>query len=143
LDGLFHRPVPLGDERFYPFWINSCEDLVPDEDGDLLLGSGETFSLAMYAEVGDRNGIQPECGKDCPLTMEDVDAFVKEITDFADSRDTTRIAKFNVYFPANLFVSENKNVLEAFFKEAQKLQDSGVLRWASQADIYKAMIAVR
>ena len=143
LTSLFHRPAPLGDERFYPFWINSCEDFVPDKDGDLLLGSGETFSLAMYAEIGDRNGVHPECGNECPLTTDDVEIFVREITDFANGRDTARIAKFNVYFPANLFVPENKKVLELFFKEAQKLQNSGVLQWASQAKIYEVMVADR
>ncbi|HBR80573.1 TPA: hypothetical protein DEA21_02910 [Candidatus Uhrbacteria bacterium] len=143
LTSLFHRPAPLGDERFYPFWINSCEDFVPDKDGDLLLGSGETFSLAMYAEIGDRNGVHPECGNDCPLTTDDVETFVREITDFANGRDTARIAKFNVYFPSNLFVPENKKVLELFFKEAQKLQNSGVLQWASQAKIYEVMVVDR
>ncbi|KKU34338.1 MAG: hypothetical protein UX45_C0001G0047 [Candidatus Uhrbacteria bacterium GW2011_GWF2_46_218] len=143
LTDFYHRPAPLGDERFYPFWINSCEDFVPDEDGDLLLGSGETFSLAMYAEIGDRNGVHPECGNECPLTTDDVEIFVREITDFANGRDTARIAKFNVYFPANLFVPENKKVLELFFKEAQKLQNSGVLQWASQAKIYEVMVADR
>lgn len=143
LSGLYHQPAPFGDDRFYPIWIDSSDDFIPDEDGDLLLSSGETFSLAMYAEAGDRNGEMPSCGNECSLTMDDVETFVEEITDFAESRDTSKIAKFNVYFPANLFVSENEKVLEAFFKAAQDLQERGIVEWSSQAGVYEAMVAER
>jgi hypothetical protein len=143
LNGLFHYPAPVGDERFYPFWIDSSKDFIPDEDGDILLTSGETMSLAMFAEAGSRNGERPECGSDCPLTMSDAEIAIEEIIDFASHRDTTRIAKFNVYFPADLFVPANKEVLEFFFSETKKLQDQGILHWASQADVYNAMVAGR
>jgi len=137
----FHYPAPVGDDRFYPFWINSSEDFIEDADGDVLLSSGETFSLAMFAEAGGRNGDRPTCANDCPLTMDDVTAAVNDIKDFAASRDTFKIAKYNFYFPSNLFVPENEEILNKFFSEMQTLQDQGVLKWASQKGIYEAKIA--
>lgn len=141
-NAFFHRAAPVGDERFYPFWINSSKDFIPDEDGNILLSSGETSSLAGYAEAANDTKNSSNCG-DCPLTVEDVETFVTEITAFAESRDVTKISKFNIYFPANMFVSENEEVLRAFFKAAQKLQEKGILEWASQAEVYEAMEAVR
>lgn len=139
----FHYPAPVGDDRFYPFWINGSEDFVEDIDGDILLSSGETFSLAMYDEFGGRNGYLPACGNDCPLTLDDVAAFVEDIKDLAASRDITKIAKFNVYLPSNLFVEENETVLKKFFSEAEKLQNDGTIQWASQKEIYEVKLAER
>jgi len=138
LNEKFHEPAPIGDIRFYPFWISDSQDFVADADGDLLLSSGETFSLAMWAEAGGRNNDRPECNNDCPLTMDDVTIVVNDIKDFAANRDTSKIAKYNVYLPAALFEPENEEVLRAFFSETQKLEEQGILEWASQKDVYEA-----
>jgi len=137
----FHYPAPVGDIRFYPFWINSSEDFQEDIDGDLLISSGETFGLAMWTEAGGRNSDRPECNDDCPLTEEDVAILIADLKDFAASRDTTKIGKYNVYLPNKLFVSENEEILKEFFSEMKKLQDEGVIQWASQKDIYEAKLA--
>lgn len=137
----FHYPAPVGDDRFYPFWISGSDDFVEDSGGDILLSSGETMSLAMLAEASGRNGDLPDCGENCPLTTEDVTAFVDDIKSLTASRDVYRIAKYNVYFPTNLFVEKNREVLELFFSEAQVLQSQGLLQWASQKEVYEAKVA--
>lgn len=137
----FHNPAPLGDVRFYPFWINSSEDFNEDSDGDILLSSGETFSLAMFSEAGERNGSRPECEEDCPLTSDDVDVVIADLKDFAASRDSSKIAKYNVYFPTKLFVSENEEVLKKFFSEIQNLAEQGIIQWATQKQVYQAKVA--
>lgn len=139
LDEKFHYPAPIGDSRFYPFWISDSQDFVADENGDLLLSSGETFSLAMWGEADGRNNNRPECN--CPLAMKDVVAVVSDIKDFAAIRDTSKIAKYNIYLPADLFVPQNEIILKTFFSEMQKLEDQGIFEWASQKKVYEAMLA--
>lgn len=143
LNEKFHYPAPVGDDRFYPFWISDSEDFVADVDGDILLSSGETFSLAMFAEAGGRNGDRPECENDCPLTTEDVTAVVDDLKDFVTIRDSSKITKYNVYLPSNLFVPENEMVLKQFLLEMEKLQKQGIIQWASQKDVYEAKLAER
>ncbi|OGJ53635.1 hypothetical protein A2448_01730 [Candidatus Peregrinibacteria bacterium RIFOXYC2_FULL_41_22] len=144
ISDFFHYPAPVGDSRFYPFWIDSSEDFVEDSDGDILLSSGETFDISRWEEIGGRNNTPVDCGEDdCPFTNADIEALVDDITEFADDRDTSRITKYNLYIPARLFVSENEEVLELLFSEMQKLQDTGVLEWASQKSVYEAMVEER
>jgi len=139
----FHSPAPVGDARFYPFWISDSQDFVEDVDGDILFLSGENLSLAMSAEAGGRNNDSPTCGNDCPLTMEDVTVEINDLKDFAASRDTSKIAKYNFYLPSNLFVPENEEILKEFFLEAQKLVEQGIVKWGSQKDVYEAVVAGR
>ena len=141
----FHYAAPVGDVRFYPFWISDAQDFVEDVDGDMLLSSGETMSLAMFAEAGERNSDRPECASNnsCSLTMDDVTTIINDIKDFSVTRDLTKIAKYNVYFPVSLFVPENEEVLKKFFLETQKLEEQGIVEWASQKEVYEALVAER
>ncbi|HAU39330.1 MAG: hypothetical protein UV80_C0009G0016 [Candidatus Peregrinibacteria bacterium GW2011_GWF2_43_17] len=142
MNEFWHYPAPVGDDRFYPFWISGSDDFVEDADGDILLSSGETFDIAMWEETGGRNNDRVDCGADdCAFTDSDIEALVKDITEFATSRDTSKIAKYNIYIPAKLFVPENEEVLNLFFSEMQKLQDAGILEWASQKSVYEAVLA--
>ncbi|MFA4845822.1 MAG: hypothetical protein WC654_04660 [Patescibacteria group bacterium] len=127
----FHYPAPWEEEkRFYPIRV-SASSFQEDSTGELVISGGSIGMLTALAE-----GIG--CVTDCALTQGDVDILVEKVRDFAASRDTSRVAKMEVYIPSKTYSDPQ---IEYFFQELQKLQDEGVMQWASQKTVYEAFVA--
>lgn len=127
-------------ERYYPFFVNSDADFKADEDGDLLVSAGDIGgALSTIAESDPVTG-NSSCTGPCELTDEDVDELISRVKAFLKDRDTTRIAKLQVYLPSDIFVSENETVLRSFFSQLKALQDGGEIMWASQKEVYEAVL---
>jgi len=125
-------------QRIYPFMVADANDFVPDEDGVILISSGEMGPLYMMAEAGAENGGRcPECA----YGLDDGDTLAAQIREIDRNRDRGRIAKLAIYFPAADFVPENEAVLRYFFEQMKLLVDEGVITWASQLQVYQAYLA--
>jgi hypothetical protein len=133
-----NAPVDLY-QRIYPFMVADATDYVPDDDGVLLVSSGEMGILSNVAEGAREAGGQP-CRPECALTNADVDTLVTTIRELDQNRDRSRIAKLTVYLPANMFVPENEALLRYFFGQMQSLADQGILTWATQKQVYEAWV---
>lgn len=136
----FHlnAPVDLYD-RIYPFMVADAEDFLPDENGVILVSSGELGTLAAMAEKGMEAG-STGCSGSCILNMADVDALLATILELDQNRDRSRIAKVTVYLPANIYQVENEAVLRYFFGEMRSLVDQGIITWATQIEVYQAYL---
>ena len=132
----YHYNVPEDlEDRIYLIKLKDLEDFEHDEDGTLVISSGELGRLDTLAEGSS------DCLKtNCPLTSEDTDAFVAIVKEVNAYRDSNRIAKLNLYFPSNNFVEENEDALRYFFSEMQKLQDEGILEWATQWELVETYL---
>ena len=132
----YHYNVPEDlEDRIYLIKLKDLEDFEHDEDGTLVISSGELGRLDTLAEGSS------DCLKtNCPLTSEDTDAFVAIVKEVNAYRDSNRIAKLNLYFPSNNFVEENEDALRYFFSEMQKLQDEGLLEWATQWELVETYL---
>ena len=129
----FHDGAPVDlYQRIYPFMVADGRDFVPDENGVLLVSSGELGALAMMAE-GSR------C-KNCLLTNSDVDMLVSLMRAVDQNRERGRVAKLAVYLPANIFAAGNEPVLRYFFSQMQALASEGVITWATQKEVYEAYV---
>jgi len=135
LETAYHdqAPVDLLD-RIYPFKVADGRDFTADEDGVILVSSGELGRVDRLAE----EAAGEECGANCPLTTEDVDLALATIIDIAAQRDPTRLTKLTYYFAINNFDPQNVGVLRSFFSRTKALQDSGILTWATQGDVLDA-----
>jgi hypothetical protein len=132
-----HAPVDLY-QRIYPFMVADATDFFPDEDGVLLVSSGELGPLYMQAEgTAETGGRCP----DCPYGFDDVDTLVALILEVDQNRDPDRVAKLSVYFPAADFVPKNEAVLRYFFEQMQALAGQGIITWATQRQVYEAYMA--
>lgn len=135
----FHdnAPVDLA-RRIHPFIVSDATDFIPDEDGVLLISSGEVGRLDYQYE----DSVGQECGRvECAFTTEDTDALVQLILEANALRDTSKVAKVTVYLPAAMFDSRNEVMLRYFFSEMQRLVDDGTVTWATQGQIYDAFLA--
>jgi len=133
----FNAPVDLY-QRIYLFEVTDATDFVPDEDGVIVISSGELGAIALLAEgIGETGGEMARC-PDCPLTTEDVDTLVALIREVDQNRDPDRVAKLAVYIPAADFIPENEMVLRYFFDQMRHLAEQGVITWASQLQVYHA-----
>ncbi|KAF0106586.1 MAG: Uncharacterized protein FD146_2494 [Anaerolineaceae bacterium] len=135
----YHAGAPLDlYERIYPFMVADATDFVPDEDGVLLVSSGELGLLSAMAE----GILENPAGRwnNPPLTNEDVDVLAAFIREVNQNRDRSRIAKLGVYLPANVFAPENEAVLRYFFEQMQSLADQGIITWATQKAVYEAYV---
>lgn len=125
----FHDPVPGNlEERIYLMKLTNLNDFEHDEDGEVVISNGDVGGLSMQ----DNTGYFDDRAR---ITMADVDAFLATVKEVDSYRDKTRVAKLNLYFPASDFVPENEEVLRYFFSEMKKLQDEGMIQWASQWDV--------
>ncbi len=130
----FHDPAPENlEDRIYLMKLKDLNDFEHDEDGIIVISSGDMGTLASQADDG---GFDDEA----ELTREDVDAFLEQVLEMESVRDKTRVAKLNVYLPVSIFEEENEDALRYFFSETQKLQDDGVLQWASQWDVVQVYL---
>lgn len=133
----YHDNVPVDlQKRIHPIRLANTRDWEEDETG-IVVSSGEMGQLTYFAE-GDRE----DCieSDDCMLNKDDVDAAVALILDAAELHDTSRVAKLTFYFPTSDFVEENEEALRYFFSEMKRLEDAGVVQWASQLEVYEAFV---
>jgi hypothetical protein len=134
----YHRNTPVDlYQRIYPFMVADATDFAPDENGVILVSSGELGALALMAEGTAETG--GSC-RDCPLTTEDVDALVRLIREVDRNRDPARVAKLTVYIPVSDFVPENEAVLRYFFEQVRILEQEGLIAWATQLQVYQAYL---
>ena len=135
----YHAGAPVDlDQRIYPFMVADAKDFIPDENGVILVSSGELSLMAAMEE-----GIIENPGSrlnDPPLTDEDVDTLVDFIQQVDHDRDRSRVAKLTVYIPVNAFVMENESVLRYFFSQLDLLAEQGVLEWATQKQVYESYV---
>jgi hypothetical protein len=134
----FHDHAPQEDElRYYPFRISEV-GFTPDPDGDLVVSAGDVGQITAIAESLGTGSWDGGCKGDCPFTEEDVDTLVQFIREFDQTRDVTRVAKLQVYIATQVY---DDPMIEYFFSELQKLQDEGVMQWATQKEVYEAVVA--
>lgn len=138
----FHYNVPLDPEwHFYPFMLKNTLDMEPDEDGTIVVLSGDLGRLDTAAEEAGGGDYVCKKADKCPITQEDVDAIVADIMDAHANHDGTKIGKINVYLPANLFTAENEAGLRLFFSKMRELEEQGIVTWATIGDVYDAYVA--
>jgi len=137
LESAFHFNVPYElEDRIYPRLLANALDFEEDKNGTVLASTGDMGRLAGIAE----GAAYCHTNESCVLAKDDVDRLVEWLR-FIDSwRDTNRVAKINMYFSANDFVKDNEEVFTYFFSEMQKLQDEGVITWATQREVYDAFM---
>ncbi len=130
----FHINAPEDlEDRIYLIKLKDATDLEHDEDGVIVLTNGALASLDGIEEGGG-------CYPDCELAMADVDVLVEIIREVDGYRDRTQVAKLNVYIPSNMFVEKNEVILRYFFEEMQKLQEEGIIQWASQWEVVETYL---
>lgn len=131
----YHNNVPEDlEDRIYLMQLKDLEDFEGDEEG-IVISNGELGRLDALAEGGE------DCPKSgCSFTTEDTDAFVELIKEVDGYRDASRVAKLALYFPVNTFDEKNEEALRYFFSEAQKLQEGGLLEWASQWEVVETYL---
>jgi hypothetical protein len=140
LGNTFHYNAPYDiHDRIYPRFLSNTLDFKEDGDGTVLASAGDLGKLAGIAEGAEY------CRDDasCVLKKDDVDALVDLLKDIDSWRDTDRVAKVSLYFPANEFTEENEEVFSYFFERMQELQEEGVITWATQREVYDACAARR
>ncbi len=132
----YNAPVEL-EQRLYPFLIKDATDFIPDPDGTLLVSGGDLGQLAGLAEA-EQDVI---CRPDCSLADEDVEALLRIIDEVDRTRDRSRIAKLNLYFPANIFVETNESSLRHFLSQMEELERQGIIQWATQLEVAEAVFS--
>jgi hypothetical protein len=139
--GAYHNSIPedfLARLNFSQ--LIDTEDWMDDGEG-IVLSNGEFGQLARIEEGGWEN----DCGaseKGCQLTLEDVDTWVAIVMEMDASRDHSKYAKLSLYFPVNHWDPKNEDVLRYFFSEMQRLQDEGIIQWATQLDAVEAYLNI-
>ena len=139
--GRFHDPAPEEEDlRFYPFRV-SQPNFTPDTSGDLIISAGSLGVLSSMEEADHpTNAFTDGCEGDCPLTKADVDTLVTWLGEFAKTRDTSKVAKVDIYLPTNLFIEENNEVFNYLFTNIRHLEQSNILASASQKTVYEAVV---
>lgn len=129
----YHDSIPPDlSERIYFFELADSKDLVPDEDGLIVISGGELGELASLEE-NRRN-----CGAQCVLSQEDVDVFFEQVEEIIRIKDVDRLAKINVHVPVRMFADSNEAILRSFFEGLKRYVDEGKIVWATQLEAYEA-----
>jgi hypothetical protein len=130
----FHDNSPVDiEDRIYPRMLADAKDFEADEDGIIMLSPG---SLGRLDNILDDE--RANCtGKNCTMTTDDVDEAIRQLIEISEFRDTSRVAKVDLYFPVDQWQDENEDVLRYFFEEIQKLEQDGILQWATQKEVYE------
>lgn len=137
----FHEnaPVDLVD-RMRVIGLADAEDFDEDADWRVAMLAG---SMGKIENVNEEASGASCPNRVCPFTEEDVDLFVEQVREAAEIRDTSHVAKLDVYLAATTLVASNEDMLHYFFAEMEKLENEGVIVWASQKDIYEAFVAAQ
>jgi hypothetical protein len=126
--------------RYHPFFVKNALDFVPDEDGTLLVSAGSVGTLQQLEESRAEGADYASCAPNCPLETGDVDALIAEVREIADLHDGSAIGKIDVHIQTSDWEIENDTVLRYFFTEMNKLVDEGVIEWATQGEVYDAVV---
>jgi hypothetical protein len=94
--------------------------------------------LSAIAEGGHEASTIGQPEKKEALNNADIDVLAEKILSVNGMRDRSHVAKLTVYLPVSMFVDSNETTLRYFYSKIQLLQQQGVLRWASQRQIYDA-----
>ena len=139
IDGHFHDNVPVDlATRIHPFMMSDATDMVPDEDGRVLLLAGGLGRLDSFADKA--AGV--DCNPDCAFEDDDITEGLARIEEALSLHDPTRVGKIEVYFPLSNFHADKLPYIESFLSQVKaKYIDTGALQWGSQSDIYKAYVA--
>lgn len=132
----FHDAAPEAPERYYPFRINRV-GFEPSDTGDLVVSAGD---IGEISSIGDKVGDSWDapCSPNCEIDEQDVAKIVETILEFNKTRDRSRVAKMQVYIATQKFSDPG---IELFFQEMQRLQNEGVIEWASQKEVYETFVA--
>lgn len=131
----YHDSIPVDfEDRIYPMWLKDASDLVPDEDGVLVVMNGDVGELASLAE--DRK----TCNPDCVFTEEDITAFTDAIDEALALRDTSKVTRLNLHIPLTLLKPENESLLRAFLAAIQSYVEDGSVQWATQLEAYEGTL---
>jgi hypothetical protein len=124
-----HTPAPFElMDRVYVRMLKDAADFTHDAEGGLvLLGGGLGRPDAQFNNDADK-----------VFTKDDVDALVLTIQGVDADRDPHRLARLNVHLSMEHLSPENAEVLEYFYASLQKLQQEGVIQWATEAGTYHA-----
>ncbi len=140
-ESTYHNAAPEDeDDRYHPFFVKDAKDFVADDGGKLLVSAGSVGTLQQLAEAKDEGVEYAACAPDCELTKEDVDALTARIRAIAADHDGSQIGKIDMHIQADDWKSENDIVLKYFFEEINKLVDDGVIIWATQGEVYDAVV---
>lgn len=142
--GAYHYSIPEDYLDRIEFLRLEDLDSWEDDGAGIVLSNGEFGQLAYFSEgswEANCGGGGPGKENNCPLEMNDVDAFVELVMELHESRDHSEYAKLSLYFPSNHWIEDNEEVLRYFFSEMQKLQDQGIIEWASQLDAVQAYLS--
>ncbi len=135
----YHNTAPVEDSiRYYPFRIGRV-GFAEDPKGELVVSAGDIGQLSSIGDLAasGSDAWEAECHPNCAIDMLDVDEIDRRIRAFVETRDTSRVAKLQVYIPTEKFSDPG---IELFFERLQILQDEGVIQWASQKQVYDAFI---
>jgi len=132
----YHDNVPVEmEDRIHPLRLENTLDWDEDDTG-IVVSSGQLGRLSFFSE-GDRT----ECMESgCDLEADDVDKTVAQVIEAVELHDTSRIGKLTFYIPTSEMIEENEVVLRYFFSEMQKLEEAGMVEWASQVEVYEAFV---
>jgi hypothetical protein len=137
----FHDPAPQDESYFYPFLISEL-GFTEDPEGDLLIHDGSLGDVRKLAE-SQPLGLLPSdavCGERCPFDAADADAAEAFIRAFVAAHDGSRPGKITIYFPSAAFKIEYDAGNEEFFSRMKSLVNEGLVKWASQREVYDAMM---
>jgi hypothetical protein len=138
-DEYYHNASPADpDKKYYPFRIGRV-GFTEDPTGDLVVSAGDIGEISSIGDLAlsGSGDWQAECGTSCAIDMADVDAIDAAIRSFVETRDTSRVAKLQVYIATTKYEDPG---IELFFERMQVLQDEGVIQWASQKQVYDAFV---
>jgi len=129
--GLYHEPAPvLLEDRVHPVFLDDALDLQEDLGGDVLMSPGSIGRLEAFdGTTGD-------------LTLADVAGALDALEDAVAAQNPTKVGKATFYLPAAIFTEANEPVLAEFFDEVQsRFVEPGRASWASQREVYDAVVA--
>ncbi len=135
----YHYTAPEEDDlRYYPFRVSSAS-FTEDPSGELVVSAGDIGEISSIGDLAlaGETGWGADCSPNCAIDMADVDAIEDAIRSFVETRDTSRVAKLQVYISTQKFSDPG---IELFFERLQALQDEGVIQWASQKEVYEAFV---
>ncbi len=126
--------------RYHPFFVKNALDFAPDEDGTLLVSAGSVGTLQQLEESRAEGTDYASCAPNCPLESGDVDALIAEIREIAELHDGSEVGKIDVHIQTTDWERENDAVLRYFFTQINTLVAEGLIEWATQGEVYDAVV---